>query len=720
MKYLIPLILLTIITINSYGQDSPPSGNTLLRPNTPFVSTTVSNTYWQRLGQTQVASTICPKVIGDTVVIGRNTNNHIAILQVAGKMTLDIISNGTGSDSLLVWNSTTKEIKKVGGTSSSSILPLNNTFTGTNTFTKTITETATGAGDQTGIYINSGVSSGTSNFSSGINIDETHSGTSGTVNSLYGVRINMHNTGTDTTIDLIGTKYNIPEITNAGTVTNYSHIFLTSPVGSGATTNTCINILGLGYGLSWSFFGNAPEQGFQQIGYKRLELITNSFAINNAPATFQGVSFGGDIFSTSLGIGVYTNHRIVATQNSASLYQLYLADTYSDSSFSSITHYGIDQEGSGINNFNGAIHSNSTSLAIFNSSLLLGSGYLQFSGLNISGQSMNFLENTHQAYVAWNYSGGNGETDLFVNRGGGSTGGYTIFDVSNSGVVTSLVGFTTSGMSISNISTATESISGTLSLTGLGNGVAHMVGTNVTSSPVSLTADISGILPSGNVDTSTANIGIATQGYVTRSIATAATTALFVNNATNSTLTRSGSGPYTLGINLANTNTWSVAQTFTATPVISATSGQANISFMTTSRNTTIGLDNSSGKVTIGDASDAIGIDFGGGAGLGTWNSTQLLVKANLAFNSVANTLDYKTGSNPTIGTATLSSGTVTVLNTSIKTGDFVFLTGIDAAGVSTDGSLSLGTIVNATSFIINSSLLTDTRVIQYHIIHTH
>jgi len=36
----------------------------------------------------------------------------------------------------------------------------------------------------------------------------------------------------------------------------------------------------------------------------------------------------------------------------------------------------------------------------------------------------------------------------------------------------------------------------------------------------------------------------------------------YVNNATNSTLTRSGSGPYTLGLNLANANTWTATQTF--------------------------------------------------------------------------------------------------------------------------------------------------------------
>ena len=44
-------------------------------------------------------------------------------------------------------------------------------------------------------------------------------------------------------------------------------------------------------------------------------------------------------------------------------------------------------------------------------------------------------------------------------------------------------------------------------------------------------------------------------GYITSS------TGLFVNNATNGTLTRSGAGPYTLGLNLGNANTWTGTQT---------------------------------------------------------------------------------------------------------------------------------------------------------------
>lgn len=49
---------------------------------------------------------------------------------------------------------------------------------------------------------------------------------------------------------------------------------------------------------------------------------------------------------------------------------------------------------------------------------------------------------------------------------------------------------------------------------------------------------------------------------------------LFVNNSTDSTLTRSGAGPYTLGINLANSNTWTASTTFNAT---TTTNGELSI-----------------------------------------------------------------------------------------------------------------------------------------------
>jgi|GEM_PF-2219160 len=76
---------------------------------------------------------------------------------------------------------------------------------------------------------------------------------------------------------------------------------------------------------------------------------------------------------------------------------------------------------------------------------------------------------------------------------------------------------------------------------------------------------------------------------------------------------------------------------------------------------------------------------------------------------------------NPMIGSATLSAGTVTVSTTQVNTGDFILLTGISTSTpCATCGTLSVGTITNATSFVINSSINTDTRVVSWIIFHHH
>jgi len=67
-------------------------------------------------------------------------------------------------------------------------------------------------------------------------------------------------------------------------------------------------------------------------------------------------------------------------------------------------------------------------------------------------------------------------------------------------------------------------------------------------------------------------------------------------------------------------------------------------------------------------------------------------------------------------GTATLVAGTVTVSNTEIRTGDTVMLTRKAIGG--TVGQVSLGTITNATSFVINSDNAADTSSVFWQIVH--
>jgi hypothetical protein len=67
-------------------------------------------------------------------------------------------------------------------------------------------------------------------------------------------------------------------------------------------------------------------------------------------------------------------------------------------------------------------------------------------------------------------------------------------------------------------------------------------------------------------------------------------------------------------------------------------------------------------------------------------------------------------------GTATLVAGTVTVSSTEIRTGDIVQLTRQSIGG--TAGNITLGTITNATSFVINSDNAADTSVVFWEIVH--
>ena len=90
----------------------------------------------------------------------------------------------------------------------------------------------------------------------------------------------------------------------------------------------------------------------------------------------------------------------------------------------------------------------------------------------------------------------------------------------------------------------------------------------------------------------------------------------FVNDATNPTLTRSGSGPYTLGLNLSNLNTWSGAQTFSANTYFPGN-----------------GIWNTSGDLGIGTLSPTAKLDVNGTASI----SGELDLYGNPVIQSTAN-----------------------------------------------------------------------------------
>lgn len=79
----------------------------------------------------------------------------------------------------------------------------------------------------------------------------------------------------------------------------------------------------------------------------------------------------------------------------------------------------------------------------------------------------------------------------------------------------------------------------------------------------------------------------------------------YVNNATDSTLTRSGTGPYTLALNLGSTNVWTALQTFSAGVTASALAVGGTVTFtnLPLGTGTTILYIDSAGVVTQGSLS---------------------------------------------------------------------------------------------------------------------
>lgn len=87
----------------------------------------------------------------------------------------------------------------------------------------------------------------------------------------------------------------------------------------------------------------------------------------------------------------------------------------------------------------------------------------------------------------------------------------------------------------------------------------------------------------------------------------------------------------------------------------------------------------------------------------------------NVSIAGAGKALKLKDGSNNVMGVSTLVAGTKTVNNTLIATGDRVLMSRQTTGG--TAGNLSLGTITNGVSFVINSSNAADTSDILWVIL---
>lgn len=83
----------------------------------------------------------------------------------------------------------------------------------------------------------------------------------------------------------------------------------------------------------------------------------------------------------------------------------------------------------------------------------------------------------------------------------------------------------------------------------------------------------------------------------------------------------------------------------------------------------------------------------------------------------VGTKINITAGSNASVGTATLVGGTVTVSTTAVTSSSKIFLTDATTGALTNIGTPTVGTIVNGTSFVINSSNVLDTSNINWIII---
>ena len=89
-------------------------------------------------------------------------------------------------------------------------------------------------------------------------------------------------------------------------------------------------------------------------------------------------------------------------------------------------------------------------------------------------------------------------------------------------------------------------------------------------------------------------------------------------------------------------------------------------------------------------------------------------INGNLGLSTVGGKLNIATGSNAIIGTATLSSGTVTVNTTAVTSSSIIYLTCNTPGGTQGFLSAPVGSIVNGTSFTINSSSGSDASTVNW------
>lgn len=95
----------------------------------------------------------------------------------------------------------------------------------------------------------------------------------------------------------------------------------------------------------------------------------------------------------------------------------------------------------------------------------------------------------------------------------------------------------------------------------------------------------------------------------------------------------------------------------------------------------------------------------------------QFILTDNLTLATAGNKINIATGTNASVGVATLSGGTVTVSTTAVTASSLIYLTDATTGTLTNIGTPTVGTKTAGTSFVINSSNVLDTSTVNWIII---
>ena len=299
---------------------------------------------------------------------------------------------------------------------------------------------------------------------------------------------------------------------------------------------------------------------------------------------------------------------------------------------------------------------------------------------------------------------------LFAYNGLSATSGNVIVDNGKLGVNISNFGSSPASILTSGVvQTASTTVTGSIGyLTGTTAGYAsitsgnyYFFGQNSSGSRIPITLEPY-VLVNGTTNVSNQNLQVTGNAFISTKLAIGSTVASTASLTITPQTTGGQNG--TVGMNISSPGVTISENTVSPGTTI------AHVAINSLGVNTIT----SSNSQTYTSASTLYVAGAPIGAGSVTISNPYSIYAAN-GMTYLGGKLNIATGSNASIGSATLVGGTVTVATTAVTTNSKIFVTVTTPSG--TQGFLSTPTITNATSFVINSTSATETSVVNWWII---